>query len=72
MKNKPDNIPKLDLTKPQFFGNIHHIPDVSNKMLNVGIFYEAASWQDIDYFTFLLIQRIISEKPESVAEQEML
>lgn len=41
-------------------------------MLNIGIFYEAASWNSIDYFTFLLLQRIISEKPESLAEQEML
>ncbi|KRW98652.1 Metalloenzyme, LuxS/M16 peptidase-like protein [Pseudocohnilembus persalinus] len=44
--------------------------DVTND-INIGMFYEGPSWMSSHYYNFLLIQRILGEKPSSQAEQEL-
>jgi len=39
--------------------------------LNVGVFYEAPSWLDDDYFAFLIIQRLLSDKPVHELEAQL-
>ena len=32
--------------------------------LNIGLFWEAPCWKDDDYFAFLILQRLMDNKPE--------
>jgi hypothetical protein len=33
--------------------------------LNIGLFLEAPEWKDPDYFAFLILQRLMENKPEA-------
>jgi processing peptidase subunit alpha/processing peptidase subunit beta len=40
--------------------------------LNIGIFFEAAPWKDPEYYSFLILQRLLGDKPETELELEMI
>jgi len=69
--NLPQKISELTSSnkeKPTFSNEVVSLQiDSQSEHLNVGIFYEAPAWSDPDYYSFLLLQRIMSDKPESVA-----
>jgi len=40
--------------------------------LNFGLFWEAPCWKDDDYFAFLLIQRLMDNKPDEMSLEARL
>ncbi len=40
--------------------------------INVGIFWEAPTWVDKDYYGFLVLQRLFNDKPEHELEAKII
>ncbi|KAL4433526.1 hypothetical protein ABPG74_002923 [Tetrahymena malaccensis] len=72
-RKSPNPIQNLNnFTKPQFCSEFSLIQsDIHPDHLNISFLQEAPSWSDPDYFAFLLIQRIIGDKPESPLDLEI-
>ncbi|EGR31667.1 mitochondrial processing peptidase beta, putative [Ichthyophthirius multifiliis] len=46
--------------------------DDDSKNLNYSFMQEAPSWRDPDYYSFLIVQRILGDKPQSLLDIELL
>lgn len=61
--------------KPKFHSGINFVkPDLLENPpdgINVGVFYEAANWKDQDYYAFLILQRLIGDKPQHELEAKI-
>lgn len=61
---KPKFHPGISLVKSDLLENQ---PDG----INVGVFFEAANWKDQDYYAFLILQRLIGDKPQHELEAKI-
>ncbi len=61
---QPKFHPGISLVKPDLLENP---PDG----VNVGVFFEAANWKDPDYYSFLILQRLIGDKPQHELEAKI-
>ena len=61
---KPKFHPGISLVKPDLLENP---PDG----INVGVFFDAATWKDQDYYAFLILQRLIGDKPQHELEAKI-
>lgn len=61
--------------KPKFHSGISLVkPDLLENPpdgINVGVFFDAANWKDQDYYAFLLLQRLIGDKPQHELEAKI-
>ena len=61
-----------NLTKPEFHEGVMLLESKNTSDVNVGILYEAPSYFDSDFFGFLLLQKIMGDKPENDLEQDIM
>jgi processing peptidase subunit beta len=56
----PRKAPKdiKNAAKPEYNTSLLYIRDDEMTNSNVGVFYDAPSWKDKDFYSFLLMQRI--------------
>lgn len=45
---------------PDFKAGLLYVRDDQAQSQNIGVFYNAPSWKDPDFFAFLLLQRLFS------------
>jgi len=50
--------PINNLEKPEFHQTLMHMRDDDMLNSNCGVFYNAPSWKDKDFYSFLLLQRV--------------
>jgi len=54
---KPEFLPRCQLVGAELL-------EEAPEGLNIGLFWEAPHWQHEDYFAFLILQRLMENKPE--------
>jgi len=64
--------PIPELTKPNFHPGLSYAESKLTDMVNMTLTYEAASFFDPEFFTYLLLQRILADRPETELELEIL
>ena len=57
----PTGLDPKSAEKPLFTPSIMMMRDDEMANANIGVFFEAPSWSDPDYYSFLLFQRILGE-----------
>lgn len=57
--------PRAALTKPSFHPGISYLESNLTEKVNLLVSYEAPSFFDHEFFSYLLLQRIISDRPET-------
>lgn len=60
--------PKPPITKPTFHPGIRTLFSELTEKVNMTITYEAPSFFDHEFFTYLLLQRILADRPETELE----
>ena len=55
----------INNNKPEYHTDLFSMKSDITDNINMGVFYEAPSWLDPDYYSFVLLQRILGDKPTS-------
>eukprot|EP01017_Pseudomicrothorax_dubius_P028600 TRINITY_DN3402_c0_g1_i1.p1 TRINITY_DN3402_c0_g1~~TRINITY_DN3402_c0_g1_i1.p1 ORF type:complete len:519 (+),score=156.42 TRINITY_DN3402_c0_g1_i1:145-1701(+) len=58
---RPSGLVIPNTEKPYFTPSVMMVRDDEMANLNVGVFFNAPSWNDPDYYAFLLLQRVLGE-----------
>lgn len=64
--------PKPPITKPAFHPGMRSLYSDLTEKVNMTVSYEAPSFFDYEFFTYLLLQRILADRPETELELEIL
>lgn len=62
----------VSLEKPRFCPGVSTLPSTLTDKVNMVIVHEAPSFFEGDFFSYLLLQRIVSDRPENPFELEIM
>lgn len=62
---KTSATPQPKMTKPKFHPGLSCLHSELTEKINMTISYEAPSFFDHEFFTYLLLQRILADRPET-------
>jgi processing peptidase subunit beta len=60
--------PSPPTPKPKFKDEVFLMESELTPDLNISIFYEAPEWNHPHYYDFLILQRLLADRPENIME----
>lgn len=65
-------VPRPEITRPTFNPGVSFLESHLTNKVNMAAIYEAPSFYDNEFFTYLLLQRILADRPDTELELEIM